>query len=181
MNEKTAVAATSTGRVLADALALVIGGIDLQRSLDMYGTVEGVAARMLTAIPDRLITEPAVGLCYSTAALARWKQISRQAVVAQYRSGKLFGLKHGGKLVFPSIQFDSRGRMRREFADEFQYLSAEQLSAKDFAALLHAVDDNTGLSPVMRNSTSVDDRSSLERALDDFVPTIVQPPFGSAR
>jgi len=135
---------------------------------------------MLTAIPDRLITEPDIGLCYSTAALARWKQISRQAVVSQCRSGRLFGLMHERKLVFPSIQFDSRGRMRRLFAEEFQHSSAEQVSVEDFATLLHAVDDNAGLSPAMRISTSLDDRSALERALDDFVPRIVQPPFGSA-
>ena len=181
MTEETDIAPTDTGRAFADALALVVGGIDMQRSVDMYGTLEGVAARMLTAIPDRLITEPGVGLCYSTPALARWKRISRQAVFRQYRSGKLFGLKHERKLVFPLVQFDSRGRMRREFADEFQLPSAERLSAQDFALLLHAVDDSTGLSPAMRISTSVDDRSSLERALNDFVPTIVQPPFGSAR
>ena len=180
MTEETDIAPTDTGRALADALALVVGGFDMQRSVDMYGTVEGVAARMLTAIPDLLITEPNIGSCYSTPALARWKRISRQAVFGQYRSGKLFGLMHERKLVFPSIQFDSRGRMRRGFAEEFQHSSAEQLSVKDFATLLHSVDDNTGLSPAMRISTSVDDRSALERALDEFVPTIVQPPFGSA-
>jgi len=181
MTEETNIAPIDVGRAFADALALVIGGVDIERSLELYGTVEGVAARMLTAIPDRLITQPDIGLCYSTAALARWKQISRQAVVAQYRSGKVFGLMHGRKLVFPSIQFDSRGRMRRVFADEFLRPGAEQLSVKDFATLLHTADDNTGLSPAMRISESVDVRSALERALDGFVPTIVQPPFGSSK
>ena len=181
MPEETGIAPTDRGRAFTDALALVIGEVDIERSLELYGTVEGVAARMLTTIPDLSIAEPDVGPCYSTPALARWKQISRQAVFSQYRSGKLFGLMHDRKLVFPSIQFDSRGRMRPVFADEFQRPSAEQLSARDFATLLDAVDDNTGLSPAMRISTSVDDRSALERALDDFVPTIVQPPFGFAR
>jgi hypothetical protein len=180
MTAKTIIAPTDTGRALANALARVIGDVDIQRSLDLYGTIEGVATRMLTAIPDRMITEPGIGSCYTTAALARWKQISRQAVVGQYKSRKLFGLKHERKLVFPSIQFDSRGRMRRAFADEFQRPSAERLSADDFATLLHTVDDNTGLSPAIRISTSVDERSSLERALAHFVPTIVDPPYGVA-
>jgi hypothetical protein len=179
MTRKTEIAPTDTGRALADALALVIGDVDIQRSLDMYDTVEGVAARMLTAIPDRLITEPGIGPCYSTAALARWKQLSRQAVFGQYWSGKLFGLKHERKLVFPSIQFDSRGRMRRAFADEFQRPCAERLSADDFATLLHTVEDNTGLSPAMRISASVDGRSALEHDLDHFIPTIVDPPYGA--
>jgi hypothetical protein len=165
-----------TAAELVAALLPAIARMDLARAVELHGSVVGVADRMISTIPDLAIADPPVGAAYSTAALARWKQISRQGVFAQYRAGRLFAVLHLGKLVFPSCQFDSIGDQLPRFGELLSEASEDVTDLAGFASWLHTARPRSGTTP------SEELRASARRgATRSTLPTrseltVIQPP-----
>jgi len=159
-------------QLVADRLATT----DLTRASQFYPDPNDLADRMLASLPDKIITEPLIGPCYSTTALARWKRLTRQAVNHQRTVGTLFAVEHKGSFYFPAVQFDNRGRQTaafRELWDTFTATGGEPLA---FAVWLQTPDPATGLSPARVLRDAPDVRTDEQRTMDDFEPTIIRPP-----
>jgi hypothetical protein len=178
MNSPSERANAATSTLLAAALGERLTRIDFNRAKESYSTPEALAARMLEAVPDVVVSAPPIGPCYSSSALARWKQVSRQAIDQQRRSGRLFGVLVGGRMLYPSAQFDNHGRQSRAFVD--LYADAGGSDPVDFAVWMETPDPVTGVRPSDTLRRAPDTRTSHERLLDRFVPTIVDPPYGAA-
>jgi hypothetical protein len=159
-------------------LKVKLADLDLTRAIEQYPTVDQLTARMIDAIPDLVISDPPIGPCYSSSALARWKQLSRQAIEQQRRSGRLFGVLVGKRMFYPSAQFDNHGRQSRAFAE--MYADAGDREPIEFAIWMATPDSATGLRPSDTLRLAPDTRTPPERLLEGFDPTIVQPPYGAA-
>lgn len=160
-------------QLLADRLATT----DLTRAVQLYPDPNALAARMLDSLPDKIISEPLIGPCYSTTALARWKRLTRQAVNHQRTVGTLFAVEHKRAFYFPAVQFNHRGRQTaafRELWDTFIETGGEPLA---FAVWLQTPDPATELSPARALRDAPDVRTDEQRSMDDFEPTIIQPPI----
>jgi hypothetical protein len=161
---------------LIAALMPAVARMDLARAVQLEGSMEGVADRMLSAIPDLYIPDPPVGAAYSTAALAQWKQISRQAVFAQRKAGRVFAAKHLGKLVFPSCQFDSVGDQLPRFRELLAAAKLETANLADFAEWLVTPDVGLGRTPADELGASADS-GALHRPLPRKSElTVIDPP-----
>lgn len=79
--------------------------LDMRRLMTLFPNAEAIAERMMTTVPTVFIESPFIGACYTTAGLAAWREVSRQAVFQQYRAVRLLGFKHEGRLVYPACQF----------------------------------------------------------------------------
>ncbi|MET4583756.1 hypothetical protein ABIE21_003287 [Conyzicola nivalis] len=117
MNSPTEPTGAATRALLAAAVGERLTEIDFKRAGELYATPEALAARMLEALPDTPVTDPPIGSCYSAPALARWKQLSRQAIDQQRKAGRLFGAMVDRRWLFPAVQFDKCGRQSRAFAE----------------------------------------------------------------
>jgi hypothetical protein len=165
--------------ILSTLLETRLADIDLTRAAQEFPTPEALATRMLEAVPDAIITEPPIGPCYSSPSLARWEQVSRQAISQQRQAGKLFGVKVGGSYYFPSVQFDRHGRQRTAFTvarTTFEEVGGSEL---EFAIWLQTTDPEAGVTPAAEIDNAPDQRTAEERLVDGFRPTIVEPPVGS--
>jgi len=162
---------------LAFALAERIATIDLTRAAEIYPSAEALADRMIEALPDEYIDEPLLGPCFSTAALARWKQITRQAVTRQREIGTLFAVEHKGKFHFPTTQFDRRGRQTAAFRTLWTQFKATGGDPLAFAVWLQTPDPETGTAPAVALSKAGAERSD-QMFLEDF--TIIDPPTRSS-
>jgi hypothetical protein len=160
---------------LTQALTEMLAGRDLSAALAIYPSPESVAQRMLQAVPDVVVRDPPIGACYSAPALARWKQLSRQAVDQQRKAGRLFGVMVDRRWLYPSVQFDSQGRQSPAFLAVRESRSGKD--AVEFAVWLEAPDPETGVAPKAKFQRAADNRTLEERFFDGFVPTIIQPPF----
>jgi hypothetical protein len=169
---------TEMAAALGDAIVARVGGVDFARVAGIYPTREALAARMLEALPDIVVSDPPIGPCYSSSALVRWKQLSRQAIDQQRRSGRLFGVLVGRRMFYPSAQFDNHGRQSRAFAK--MYTDAGGGDPIEFAVWMETPDPVTGERPSDTLRLAPDTRTPHERLLDGFVPTIVEPPNGAA-
>jgi hypothetical protein len=178
MTADTGPTAGDTAAALRDVLGARLADVDLGRAMTRYRTPEALATRMLDTLPDVAVTDPPIGACYSAPALARWKQLSRQAIDQQRRSGRLFGVMVGGRMLHPSAQFDNHGRQSRAFVD--LYAHAGGSDPVEFAVWMETPDPVTGVRPSDTLRRAPDTRTSHERLLDGFVPTIVEPPYGAA-
>jgi hypothetical protein len=177
MNSPSERANAATSTLLAAALGERLTRIDFNRAKESYSTPEALAARMLEAVPDVVVSAPPIGPCYSSSALARWKQVSRQAIDQQRRSGRLFGVLVGRRMLYPSAQFDNHGRQSRAFAE--MYADAGDREPIEFAIWMATPDSATALRPSDTLRLAPDTRTPHERLLEGFDPTIVQPPYGA--
>lgn len=179
MGEAQTKQATGTAAELVAALVPAIARMDLARAIKRHGSVEGVADRMIATIPDLAIADPPVGAAYSTAALARWKQISRQGVFAQYRAGRLFAVLHLGKLVFPSCQFDSAGNQLPRFRDLLSEASEAVTDLAGFASWLHTARPRAGTTPAEELRASAYRGATRGTLPARSELTVIQPPARS--
>jgi len=166
---------SAVGKDLAAALVERFEEVDFASAQQQYRTPEALAARMLETLPDIVATDPPIGSCYSAPALARWKQHSRQAIDQQRRSGRLFGVMVDRRWLYPSVQFDSRGRQSPAFVAVLESQSGRD--AVEFAVWLETPDSETGVTPKAEIQRAADNGTREERFFDGFVPTIIQPPF----
>jgi len=151
--------------------------IDMVRALRFYGSVDGIVKAMTDTLPDAIFAEPLIGSCYSTIAFARWRQVTRQAVDLQRRTGRVWGVMIDGRWFYPAVQFDKRGRQTSAFAAVLEIHRAEVNGDVEFAAWLEKPHPATGISPRVRLQNSTDSRTTEERFFDGFVPTIIDPPL----
>lgn len=161
---------------MEEALVSALQTVDIVRSVEVFGSVEAIASRMLSSLPDLVISEPLIGACYSTKALADRKQVSRQAIVGQRQRGRIVGLLHDGRLVYPALQFDHYGQMRPAFEALLEGIDLVRISPAEFAEWLHRADPETGRTPseVMAEKKSTPtSRNNIPRRSD---LTIIQPP-----
>ena len=166
----------STQPWVEEALVSALHTVDMVRSLEFFGSVEAIASRMLSSLPDIVISEPPIGACYTTRCLADWKQVSRQAIVAQRQRGRIVGLLHGGRLVYPAVQFDYCGQMRPAFDALLDGVDRVQMSPPEFAKWLHHAHPETGRTPseiLATTPNSPMSRGELPRRSD---LTVIQPP-----
>jgi hypothetical protein len=131
---------------------------------------------MISAIPDLAIADPPVGAAYSTAALARWKQISRQGVFAQYRAGRLFAVLHLGKLIYPSCQFDSVGNQLPRFRELLREASEDVTDLAGFASWIHTAHPRSGSTPAEALRASPRRGATPSRLPTRSELTVIQPP-----
>lgn len=164
---------------LLTALRERLPAVDLGRLLEVYPTVEAAADRMMEAVPNVFVSEPLLGPCYTTAALARWRGVSRQAIHRLQKTGRLFAVKHRGVLVFPSCQFDPWARVRPAFLQILADLDLRELAPGDIAVRLQTADSVTGLSPAAILAGAERDMSQRDRTIAGFVPTVVSAPLGT--
>jgi len=165
------------GRAFLLLLAERLASTDLTAAAERYPDAGDLAQRMIDSLPDRYIAEPLVGSCYSTAALARWKRLTRQAVTHQRKVGTLFAVAHKGNFFFPSAQFDNRGRQTPALRDLWAKSVATGGTPLEFAVWLQTPDPSTGTTPAARLLNAPDTRTPEQRMMDDFEPTIIQPPL----
>ncbi|HEV7196912.1 MAG TPA: hypothetical protein VGN19_13325 [Pedococcus sp.] len=103
-----ALAAAVRDRVVAREAELREQG----RLLDL-SDIEGLADRMLAALPTVHPLDEPLGPFYDTAGLVTWLGISRQAVFDRVRRGTLLACRTAdGHLVYPSLQFGRAGQVR---------------------------------------------------------------------
>jgi len=175
---------TGTTRVqpwMEEALVSALQTVDIVTSLEVFGSAEAIASRMLMSLPDLVISEPPIGPCYTTRALAEWKQVSRQAVGAQRRRGAIVGLHHAGRLIYPALQFDHRGQMQPALEALLDGIDRVHLSSAEFADWLHRTNSETGRTPseqLAENLNSPSSRGQVPRRSD---LTVIQPPTGDTR
>ena len=82
------------------------------RRLDL-GDVEGLADRMIAALPTVHPLDQPLGPFYDTAGLVAWLGISRQALFDRVRRGTVLACRTAdGHLVYPSLQFGRNGAVR---------------------------------------------------------------------
>jgi len=162
-------------RELVSALTERIAAVDLTRALELYPDVEALADRMIDSLPDQFVSEPLIGPCYSTSALAKWKRVSRQAITHQRKVGTLFAVAHKGNYLYPSSQFDHRGRQMAAFREVWTRFSATGGDPLAFAVWLQTPDPDTGVAPAAKLAHNPDGRITGQMFLEDF--TIIQPPF----
>jgi len=162
---------------LVSALTDRLARIDLTRAAELHPSVDDLVQRMLDSLPDEVISEPLLGPCYSTAALAKWKQITRQAVTHQRNVGTLFAVEHKGKFHHPSAQFDNRGRQTRSFRELWSAFTATGGHPLAFAVWLQTPDPDTGRTPATRLASEPDRLTDGLVFLEDL--TIVEPPTGA--
>jgi len=162
-------------QLVADRLATT----DLTHAAQLYPDPNDLADRMLASLPDKIISEPLIGPCYSTSALARWKRLTRQAVNHQRTVGTLFGVEHKASFYFPAVQFDNRGRQTRSFRELWNMFTETDGEPLAFAVWLQTPDPATGLSPARVLRDAPDNRTDEQRMMDEFEPTIVEPPTGA--
>ena len=160
---------------LKSAIAAHLNQVDLGGAMAKFPDVDALVAKMLATLPDFCVDEPPIGSCYSAPALARWKQLSRQAIDQQRRAGRLFGVMVDRRWLYPSVQFDSQGRQSPAFVAVLESQSAKD--AVEFAVWLETPDPETGVTPKAEIQRAADNRTQEERFFDGFVPTIIQPPF----
>ena len=160
-------------------LTETISAIDLTRAMVEYPKPEDLASRMLESLPDAIITEPLIGPCYSTAALARWRKLTRQAITHQRKVGTLFAVEHKSLFYFPSAQFDRRGRQLSAFRDVWSDFQKTGGTPLEFAVWLQTLDPETGATPASVIASAPDLRTTEQRLIDDFEPVIIQPPSGT--
>jgi hypothetical protein len=158
---------------LTAALERSIATLDPTRAFELYPDVEDLAARMIDSLPDQFIAEPLLGPCYSTAALARWRRLSRQAVTHQREVGTLFAVEHKSRFCFPSAQFDPRGRPTEAFQELWMKFRATGGSPLAFAVWLQTLDPEEKTTPASRLADIAKNRPRMLN-LEDF--TIVEPP-----
>jgi hypothetical protein len=166
---------------MEEALVSALATVDLVLNLEALGSVEAIASRMLSSLPDVVISEPRIGACYTTKALADWKQVSRQAIVAQRQRGRIIGLLHAGHRVYPAVQFDHYGKMRPAFEALLEGVDRIQMSPADFSDWLHRPQPETGQTPseqLAQNSNSLSSRGQIPRRSN---LTIIQPPAHEER
>jgi hypothetical protein len=161
-------------------LGVRLAEVDLIKALRLHGSAEAMVNRMMYTLPDTILTDPPIGPCYSSSALARWKQVSRQAIDQQRRSGRLFGVLVGGRMFYPSVQFDNRGRQSRAFAEMYADAERSGRDQVEFGIWMETPDPVTGVRPSDTLRLAPDTRTPHERLLDNFVPTVVDPPYGAA-
>ena len=174
MDTPTEPANAATRALLTAAIGERLSKLDFDRTREFYPTPEALAARMLETLPDTLVTDPPIGACYSAPALARWKQLSRQAIDQQRKAGRLFGAMVDRRWLYPAAQFDKRGGQSRAFAELLH--SHPGQDPVEFAVWLETDDPATGVSPRLELQQAPDTRTPDERFFDDFVPTIIEPP-----
>jgi hypothetical protein len=110
-------------------------------------TPQTAAAALVETLPDLFISEPLLGHCYSTVALARWRGVTRQGIVRQHKVGALFAVMHKGRLAYPACQFDRYGRRSKEFDELFARVEGGERDPLEFAIWLHQPDVITGVAP----------------------------------
>jgi len=160
--------------LLAAALLERLANTDLDHAMQIYPSPEALAARMLDTLPDTLVTDPLVGPAYSAPALARWKQLTRQAVDQQRRAGRLFAVMVDRRWLYPAVQFDNYGRQSASFRAVLEQHRNED--PVEVAIWLETPDQESGIAPKAAIRRAEGDRTAAERFFDSFVPTIIQPP-----
>jgi hypothetical protein len=176
----TDLTASDTAAALWDVIGARLADIDLGRAMTQYPTPEALAARMLDTLPDVAVTNPPIGACYSASALARWKQLSRQGIDQQRRAGRLFAVMIDHRWLYPSVQFDQRGRQSAAFAALLERQRALVGNPFEFAVWLETPEEPGGPTPRARLQSASGTRTVADRTFDDFVPTIVDPPYGAS-
>jgi hypothetical protein len=92
------------------ALAESLDTIEIEYLVTTHDTIQAITDRMVASIPTVFLDLP-IGPCHTTARLATWQGVSRQAIFQSHRAGHLLGFKHdGGLLVYPDLQFGATGR-----------------------------------------------------------------------
>jgi hypothetical protein len=178
-HKPTTTAAACTRAAMAGALAAVLPSVDMLRSLELYGSLEGMAARMLESLPDLVISDPPIGACYSTKALATWTQVSRQTIVERRNRGQIFGLIYKGRLIYPAVQFDRRGQMRSQFRALMDETSGPRMSPREYTDWMHRPDPATRVTPAQAlaaESVTAPAASWRPRRSD---LTVIEPPAPS--
>lgn len=79
--------------------------------LEQMGGEDKVVSRMLAAIPTVTIEGFTHGPLYTSAGLAEWRGVSRQAIYQARRAGRIIGVKHGNRVLYPWFQFGQRGEL----------------------------------------------------------------------
>jgi len=169
----SAVDASSVKDELLIALGKLLDLVDFDACLKLYGTMDGILATMLQSFPDRVITDPHLGPCFTASRLAQVRGVTRQAISKQRLAGKLFGVKHAGEWVFPSVQFDDRARMRPAFATIYEAVRETGVDPVQFAVWLHTPNPESGVSTARLIERMPDTRSATERQLHGFVPEMI--------
>ena len=108
---------------------------------------EAMADRMFASLPTVIITEPAVGACYTTRGLVVWRGATRQAIYQERRSSRLLGFLHGKGVVYPALQFSGTGRPFPEMRALLATLSTPLQNAEQVAAWLNTTDQASAQSP----------------------------------
>jgi len=168
-----AVDAASIQEELLAALAARLDQVDIEECVRLYGTMDGILATALQSFPDRVITDPHLGPCFTASRLAQVRGVSRQAISKQRLAGKLFGVKHAGEWVFPSVQFDERARTRPAFATIYEAVRETGVDPVQFAVWLHTPNPESGMSTARLIERMPDTRSATERQLHGFVPEMI--------
>lgn len=119
--------------------------------VEQMGGEEKVVSRMLAAIPTVTIEGFPHGPLYTTAGLAQWRGVSRQAIHQARRAGRIVGVKHGNRVLYPWFQFGRRGEMLPGLREILPLLAAQGLNDRemiDWLASLSA--DLSGDTPIRR-------------------------------
>jgi hypothetical protein len=174
MGEGEAMPSDQESRIVLRALLeRRLATVDLTRAMRLYPTPEALAARMIDSLPDQFMAEPLLGPCYSTAALARWRRLTRQAVTRQREVGTLFAIEHKARFYFPSVQFDARGRQTGAFRELWAQFQATGGSPLAFGVWLQTSDPEEKVTPASRLA-GIAKNSPRALYLEDF--TMVDPP-----
>lgn len=141
---------------LAESLANV--DIDL---LTTHPSIQAIAERMNASLPT-VFLDPPVGPCHTTARLATWQHVSRQAIFQGYHAGRLLGFKYDGALVYPDIQFAPTGKPLPVLRELLAKATTPLSDAGAVAAWLRAPVCDSGSTPLelleARRATDAADR-----------------------
>ena len=121
----------------SDVVAAIVRAVDRRlderfhgdyRWVERMGGPEKVAARMIEAVPTVWIEGFPYGGFYTSAGLAKWKGVSRQAVHQWGKRGRVFSVKRGNRLLNPAFQFSGRGEPLPDVQEVILLLLARGLS-----------------------------------------------------
>jgi hypothetical protein len=156
------------------ALAESLLNVDVDYLLTSHDSIQAIADRMIASLPT-VFLDP-VGPCHTTARLATWQGVSRQAIFRGHRTGRLFGLKHKGALVYPDIQFGPTGRPLPAVHELLATATAPLTDAVQVAAWLRTPGGESGSTPleILEASRNSDAADRLRRP-ELYSPRMIDP------
>jgi hypothetical protein len=153
-----------------------LADVDVERLLASHGGVEATGRWMIASLPTVFITDPPVGPCFTTAGLAKWRQVSRQAIFQGRRAGRLLGFKHDGVLVYPDVQFGPDGKPLPAVRELLATAPMPLTDAAAVAEWLRTPIDGSGNTPVeiLEASRAADAEDRLRRP-ELYHPRMIDP------
>lgn len=147
---RTAARAARARDDLLRALLPRLDAIDVESAVTSAGSVDSLAARMVSTLPGAGPLNAEVGPFFDTPALTRWLGITRQALGKRVQNGSLLCVKTADNhLLYPAFQFDETRTGLPRLADVLDLLAEKDRTDAWQAALwLNSDgDDLDGLTP----------------------------------